>query len=1108
VAVTFVSSEERHARRQREHAVRLGTDDALLAAVSLVVALAIALAYAGRFAALPFAERASAAATVDLSTVDRVDVLERGLQSAFVADADRQFAAQVWFRALADERQTGRALANVGAAAAVTAPADAIRATPRLDVFARRLESATVAAAAAGRPAVSAVPLFTGAELAAIKPSFTVRTRGAFRNQLLLWSTLYLLAFHALSALWRLRRIDGDRVLLAAAHLLTGIGFVLLVSRPDPLRDVPLFVRYAEATLVGVGLAAAVSFADISSGALGHFSFVPLGGAVGLCALLLLFGSGPGHSGAKVNLGPVQPVEAIRLLLALFLAGYFARRWELLRGLRSRAIRGVRVPAWIDLPRGEYALPVIAGVTIALALFAVQKDLGPALLLCLVFLTLYAVARGRVAMPLAGLVLLMGGFWAGNLLHVSRTLSDRVRMWQSPWDNAVSGGDQVAHAVWAMATGGALGSGVGLGDLRYLPAGATDLVLAGVGEELGFVGLLAVAAAYVVIACRGFRIARAASSDYAFFLATALTLFLVVPALVMAGGIVGATPLTGIVTPFLSYGGSAMAANFTALGILASVRADRRPAADLAAFDVPLRWMGRCVALAALALAAVVVDIQMVHADHYMVRPQLGVQADGGRRYAYNPRVVDAAHLIPRGSIFDRRGLPLATDDPAVIARARDDYAKLGISLDEVCASPTERCYPLGGRAFHLLGDARTRANWTAPNTSYAERDRESVLRGYDDHAAVLATTDAAGRSMSTVRRDFSALVPLVRHRFEPDHPDVAALRLAHRDVRLTIDAALQILVAAIVEARAKDASGKAAAVVVDPDTGALLASVSYPWPSSDDAGDEGDVESVLDRARYGLYPSGSTFKLVTAAAALDRDAGLAATTFTCVRLPDGRVGATLPGSSRPIRDDVLDTHPHGTIDMHDAIVHSCNAYFAQLALKLGQQPLIDCAGRLGIALTPSTAPVARVRETLPQVGYGQADVRTTPLRLARLAAAIAAGGSVHDVRWDQRDPAAAHRFLAAAAARTLAGYMRDVVTGGTAASLRGHPWRIAGKTGTAEVTGAPSHAWFVGYAPYGAAKKRIAFATIVEHGGYGGRSAAPLAGEIVTAAGLSGLLE
>jgi peptidoglycan glycosyltransferase len=89
-----------------------------------------------------------------------------------------------------------------------------------------------------------------------------------------------------------------------------------------------------------------------------------------------------------------------------------------------------------------------------------------------------------------------------------------------------------------------------------------------------------------------------------------------------------------------------------------------------------------------------------------------------------------------------------------------------------------------------------------------------------------------------------------------------------------------------------------------------------------------------------------------------------------------------------------------------------------------------------------------------------------------------------------------------------LASDLRDVVMNGTGSSLRHHPWRIAGKTGTAEVDGAPSHGWFVGFAPYGPAKKRIAFAIVIEHAGYGGRTAAPIAGEIVTAAGLSGLLE
>src|SRR6185436_13689070 len=153
--------------------------------------------------------------------------------------------------------------------------------------------------------------------------------------------------------------------------------------------------------------------------------------------------------------------------------------------------------------------------------------------------------------------------------------------------------------------------------------------------------------------------------------------------------------------------------------------------------------------------------------------------------------------------------------------------------------------------------------------------------------------------------------------------------------------------------------------------------------------------------------------------------------------LADGRIGAKLTGWSRPVRDDLLDTHAHGTIDMHEGLVHSCNAYFAQLALKLGPQPLVECAARLGIALTPSRSAVARVRDTLPQVAYGQADVRATPLRMARLAAAIAASGVLRDAYWEQRKAPPGSAFVTPAAARLLARDMRDVVTNGTGSSLR-----------------------------------------------------------------------
>lgn len=1112
MTVTYTPAAERDLRRTRRTARPL-LPDALLCATSLVVALGIGLALFGRMRAFELSETpASPEQIVDLNTVRKAVELEAPLTAVFPEHGDRVFAATELFRFIASDPARRAIIPNVGAIARATVATASVASARNLRVFADRLKERAASAGTAAPP--DGIPLLTPAQIAILKPYLVVRTRDDFRKSVVLAGVLYLLAFQVVALAWRWRTGRGDTLLLSAAHLLTGIGFAVLLSRPDPLRDGLLFVRFVETVIAGLALMAGLSLVPFAAAGAVALSYVPLAGALSLSILLILFGSGPGSSSARVNLGPVQPIEAIRLLLALFLAGYFARRWELLRGVRGQSFRRLPLPAWLNLPRGEYILPVFAGVGTALLFFFVQKDLGPALFLCCVFLAVYAVARGQVGMAVVGLALLAAGFYVGYRLQISATLADRVRMWQSPWDNTVAGGNQITHAIWAMATGGGFGTGLGLGSSRYLPAGHTDLILAAIGEELGAVGFVVVAAAFAILVWRGFQIARRASTDYGFFLATALTLFLALPALIMASGVVGLTPLTGVVTPFLSYGGSAMLANFAAIGILAAIHADERDPGDVTPFRVPLKWLGTVLAGCALVLVAIAVNVQVVSADTYLVRPHLGVQADGARRFEYNPRILDVASRIPRGTIYDRRGLPLATDDHQVIAEAVQAYAHLGVTLSDVCPDPTQRCYPLGGRAYHVIGDARTRTNWTASNTSFVERDSADRLRGFDDHAVTVKTIDRAGRTLYTVARDYSDLVPLLRHRFEPNHPAVASFRARPRDVRLTIDADLQLRVAAIVADYARKADGRAAAVVLDPDTGAVLASASYPWPSSLDLprGTSTDPDdSLLDRARYGTYPPGSTFKLVVALAALGQNPDSGAATYTCARLPNGRIGAVIPGWTRPVRDDVLDTQPHGTINMHEGFVHSCNAYFAQLATRLGPAPLVAIAGRLGIPLArDSASALQRVTDTLPQVGYGQAEVLASPIRMATVAGAVAADGVLRQPHLEQiqAEVVRTDRLADPATARRLASFMRDVVLTGTGRSLRAHPGQIAGKTGTAEVSNAPSHGWFVGFAPYGPAKKHIAFAIIVEHAGYGGATAAPAAGEIVTAAAAAGLIE
>ncbi|MEN3337511.1 MAG: hypothetical protein V7647_1187 [Acidobacteriota bacterium] len=1112
MTLTYTLAAERDARRVRRgrHTER---PDTVLLLTSFVVVLAIALAYLGRTRAFEVSETAAHRdGFVNLNAVQDASELEPALAAVFTSAADRAFAARELFGFLTADPARRVKVPNVGAISHVMVRTTSIEASRNLQALAARLEDHRSGAASAALP--ESIPLFTAAEVSTLKSYLTVRTRDEFGREVLLLAALYVLSFHAVALVWRLRGVNGDRLLLSTTHLLTGIGFAVLLSRPDPLRDTILFARFAETTIAGLAVMTALSMVRFTAAGFVNFSYLPLAGALSLSVLLILFGTGPGSSSARVNLGPLQPIEAIRLLLALFLAGYFARRWELLREVRGESFRNLRLPRWLNLPRGEYILPVLVGVAAALMFFFLQKDLGPALFLCCVFLAVYAVARGRVGMAALGLILLASGFYLGYRLHVSATLADRVRMWESPWDNTVAGGNQITHAIWAMATGGGLGTGLGLGSSRYLPAGHTDLILAAIGEELGAAGLVAVAAVFALMTWRGFRVARLASNDYGFFLATALTLFLAFPVLIMASGITGMTPLTGVVTPFLSYGGSAMLANFAALGMLAAIHADARPGGDFEPFRLPLTCLGGVLATCAVVLVAIAIRVQVVSADAYVVKPHLGLQADGARRFEYNPRIQDIVSQIPRGTIYDRRGLPLATDNARSVAEARAAYGRLGIDVGAVCANPGDRCYPLGGLAFHVLGDARTRVNWTASNTSYVERDAADRLRGFDDHAVNVKTVDAAGRPMYTVYRDYRDLVPILRHRYEPANAAVAAFGSKPRDVRLTLDADLQRRVAAIVADYGRKADGKAAAVVLDPDTGAVLASASYPWPTSSGvpAGSgTGASDALLDRARYGTYPPGSTFKVVVGLAALRQNPALGATTYTCARLPDGRIGASIPGWTRPVRDDVMDTQPHGTINMHDGFVRSCNAYFAQLATRLGPESVLAMASQLGISLARDPGrSLQRVRDTLPQVGYGQADVLASPLRMAAVASVVAANGTLHspyleDMRARDAPPA---QLVPPETARRLGSYMRDVVLSGTGRSLRNHQGDIAGKTGTAEVSNAPSHGWFIGFAPYGPAKKRIAFAIVVEHAGYGGATAAPAAGEIVAAATAAGLIE
>ncbi len=989
---------------------------------------------------------------------------------------------------------------NTGALAAIQITREETERARVLDLYRARFGAA------------DRIRLFTSDEFARLKPSFAVRTPEDFRASFRAWVLAFFATFWIVHLVWNLVGFRGDPYVLPAALLLSGTGMILMVSLRDAVRDLPIFAEFAFAVVAGCavllvitvgsllmdvrsrgGMPFAGTLLDAANNAargIARRGDLALAAALLLSLALLLFGTGPGESDARVRLGFFQPVEVIKFLLVLFLAAYFARRWEFLRELKEK-----RVHVGIELPRLDHALPVMVAVAVAIAFFFLQKDLGPAVVLAGLFLCLYAAARVRLGLVIAAIALLCTTGWLAHRIGYPRIASARIGMWLEPWNNGLARGEQVVHGLWAMASGGTFGAGIGRGQPELIPAAHTDLVLAALAEETGFAGLLAIIVVFALLFWRSLRIALRAATDYEFFLALGLTLALALEGVFIAGGVAGLLPLSGVVTPFLSYGGTAMVVNFACVAVLLAISAKQGRAAPNPQFRKPVAALAALLAGFGGVLLAKAAWVQVVKADEIVAAGTLVLREDGSYALAYNPRLLAVARRIPRGSIYDRNGLPVATSRWEELEKHRAAYSALGIDLDSACRREDARHYPFGIAMFHVLGDLRTRERWSASNAAFEERVSRTQLQGFNDRE-VLDTVDLprSDRRVRVLRYDYSELVPLLRAHMDPSNEAVRKFTEAPRDLGLTIDARLQLRLTRAFQKHLRALGRSSGAVaVIHPSSGEVLAAVSLPLPDAD-AGDRS-----LDFARFGEYPPGSAFKLVTAVAALRRDPALAGVRHECVRLPDGRVGNRVRG--RTIRDDIHDKRPHGRIALSEALVHSCNAFFSQLGTHdVGAEQLLSTAQLFNIdAARPNTA--KNLDRDLPQAAYGQAQVLVTPLRMARVAGAIAAGGRLLPPRIHlaPAEPDAGSRtILDAALAGELEAAMRAVVTSGTGRAAARSRVPVAGKTGTAELaTGAP-HGWFVGFAPAaGPAEDRVAFAIVVANGGYGGTAAAPFAAEV-----------
>jgi len=952
---------------------------------------------------------------------------------------------------------------------------------------------------------------------------------------------------------------------LPAAMMAAGIGLALQMGYGNPLTHQfwpgPPF---AQGILIAAALGALIIVlprdpVEITAPVEMALPFLMLATFIAL----RLFGKGTEAApDTLINLGPIQPLEILKLVFVLYLALYFGKRAAKLRFQRDRFLG-------VDFPRRKILIPAVLILVLLFGAFVMVKDLGATLILSVLFLAMFYIVTRAGGWVLLALAIVAGGVAVAT--HVpaitqSPKVTLRLQMWLDPWLNAIPFGDQTARARWAIAAGGLGGRGLGAAPATALPAGHTDLVQAHLTEEMGAAGMIVYLLLLAAIAGQGLWIAAWNRTPERMLLAAGLSIFLIAQWFVIFAGTTGLLPLTGVVVPFLSWGKTGMIVFMLTAAMIARLAESGHARETTTELDEVRRGTMATLAGELLLLAGGVVVIileAIVWGPATTVRGCVTLlAAQPGDPYdrivnLHDPRLQIIADRMKRGEILDRNGEKVAGTD----------------------AETGERVYPLGDAMGTLIGPAEAivlRPEWML------ERQLDGKLRGYgdlDDGPAVwmAAKPDGGERFLFVVKSreprpedrekavqmaegdevrllalaapDFRPLLPLMRasrEELQKVYDDIPS-----RTTRITIDAKLQTQVSGILKESAK--KGKAAAaVVLDADTGQVLARAQ--WPDFD-PGSEKFMRRLTDpdfpvkdkkftgvygpwrdkTGVYGVFQAGSVAKVVTSLAAaraglLGTATGRVAKTgpiFGCLQRDAQGPYFVRPGWYKAIHDHPEDPI-HGNIDYIKGLAVSCNVYFGQLGLALGPDAFVNLVkdgveiGWNGKSITPGKAGSRELAET----AFGQAAALLSVSQLARVGGTVASGGIYKKCTagMDLGTPCEERKILAEPnLAVPILSAMEQVVLAGTARGLvKPAGMRIYGKTGTADAIGTKDeivfgvpynewgspNSWFLGIAEDEHAEPdqaitphRIVTAVVVPRGGLGARVSGPAAMEILAAA-------
>lgn len=395
------------------------------------------------------------------------------------------------------------------------------------------------------------------------------------------WLAALVLAAHIVV---RLVAPYADPVLLPIVAALNGLGLAV-IHRLDLASNDQFARQQLTWMTVGVVLFMGTLLVLRDHRVLTRFTYTS-----GLAAIVLLLlpqvpGIGKEINGARIwiGLGPfsLQPGEVAKVLLVVAFAGYFVLHRDAL------ALAGRRV-LFIDLPRGRDLGPILAMWGISLGILVLQSDLGSSLLFFGLFLIMLYVSTERPGWLVVGAIMFAVGAVLATI--VVPRVGQRVDLWLDPFaffgEGTNDSGRQIVLSQFGMAWGGLLGRGFGEGSPWLVSYANSDFIMASIGEELGLTGVMAVLVLYGLIVERALRIALIARDGFGKLLATGLGGIFALQVFVVVGGVTRLIPLTGLTTPFLSYGGSSLVANWVIVALLLRVSdLARRPLPDLSADD-------------------------------------------------------------------------------------------------------------------------------------------------------------------------------------------------------------------------------------------------------------------------------------------------------------------------------------------------------------------------------------------------------------------------------------------------------------------------------------------------------------------------------------------